>query len=65
MSEQPNGPPDGRQAPDGDTEAVRAPFRGAEAPQRDKKSFAWLGVIVVVALMVGALLVALGVGLLD
>lgn len=48
-----------------DSETVRAPVRDDEPPQRGIKSFAGAGVIVVVALMVGALLVALALGLLD
>jgi hypothetical protein len=48
-----------------DSETVRAPVHDDEPPQRGKKSFASAAVIIAVAVMVGALLVALALGLLD
>jgi hypothetical protein len=57
--------PDRPQADEGQSETVGAPFRDAEAPTRGKTPFVWVALVVLVALAVGAMVAALGFGLLD
>jgi hypothetical protein len=57
--------PDRPQAGEGQSETVGAPFRDAEAPTRGKTPFVWMALVVLVALAVGALVAALGFGLLG
>jgi hypothetical protein len=46
----------------GESETVGAPPRDDAPPRRQKAPFAWLAVMLVLALAVAALLVALGLG---
>jgi hypothetical protein len=49
----------------GESETVGAPHRDDAPPRRQKTSFAWVAVLLVLALAVAALLIALGVGVLT
>ncbi len=57
--------PDRPQAAEGESETVGAPFRDAEAPTRGRTPFVWVALLLIVALAVGGLVAALGLGLLD
>jgi hypothetical protein len=57
--------PDRPTADDSESESVSAPYRGGDAPRRERTPALWVAVLVLGAVAVGALLAALGIGMLD